>query len=163
MTLREKIGDMLRKQGLSEAAVAVAQTLYCAVRATEKVMSGRTDSESRTDILQMLMDFALVLPRNPWFVQHGGQVMPTWAAAVVAKLDSYEYIAKDTENPTASDKLSTRTKVITTSAVLREVVVTVAMCDLGPAKGKDASVAIRDALARYEEEDTAKLKAEVRQ
>lgn len=137
MTWRQQILAVL-KVHMSESAAEAAAALLGAFYATERICAGKTDEQAKGAVMQMLVDLTFGLPSNGWWKQNGAFVMPVFATAVNAWMDSLVYftMGKDKE-PYA----------ISTRAVIMEVASACLLVDKGVVQTREHSRLLRDQLA----------------
>lgn len=135
------------KPHLSEGAVNAACSLMSAFHTTEEIMAGRVTPDVRQAAAQMLVDLTVGLASNPWWQRHAGVVLPVFAVAVNAWLDSGEYARRsggsDLSNPDTIRAVYVRSTMV-------EVVSAVSIADLGFARAREVSVQLRDAVTSLE-------------
>lgn len=107
----------------SDEAISVVLSLVGAVRTAEAVLGEKTDRDTRVGMAQLLLDFTISLPSNPFWIRHGAYIMPVYATAIAAWMDSYNYAE--------SDSVTDRVAFITSRNVLGEVAGAVLYCHRG--------------------------------
>lgn len=132
----QAVRDMLAPYIADPDALAVGTSLLNAVLSTEQVMQGRADSGVSSAVAAMLVDFAFALGQNPFWQKWNAYLVPVFASAIMARLDSYAHAAG---RPTDEDRLA----FLTAHHQVVEIAVAVLYCTGGVDVRSGASVKMR--------------------
>lgn len=141
MKWRDRLETDLEDYIDDPAARAVIFALVGSVRTAERVLAGKDDDETRVGMAQLMLDFTIGLNSNPFWMRHSSYLMPVFATATSAWLDSFSYIeAKSGED---------RAAFITTRNIMAEVAVAVLFCSDGAKGVRDNGAKVRKIMLRH--------------
>lgn len=150
-----KFVEVLKKYIPDDEAVLASLALVNMIRTIRDVMITVGEplrEETRLDSLQILIDSAIQLPGNAWYMRHSGPMSVVFRMAVIGFLDSAKLMQREQSLPANADRTAVRVRVLNLANMWREIPI-VAMTIVR--NGDDLSeltVELREELAALDSE-----------
>jgi hypothetical protein len=148
-----ELKSILKRFLKEESSVHLVLSMYSALRSTARCISGRNDEDTRMGVAQALIDITYGLDTNPCMMAYRSQIWPVWRCAVQGLFDGNTYMDKSESATVQSVEIDYRMKAISCNVLIREVAMTVLLCEQGATGLLENSVAFRDALSELKDPD----------
>ncbi|MFZ1491150.1 MAG: hypothetical protein WAS51_14525 [Ilumatobacteraceae bacterium] len=145
---------LLKQYIPNDEAVVATMALVNIIRTTRQVMitlDKPLNEETRMDVLQMLVDVAMQLPTNDWYIRNAGPMSVAFRMGAQGFLDSAKLMQREQSLPANVDRTAVRVRVLSVANLWREIPI-IAMALVR--RGEDLSeltVELREELAALDD------------
>jgi hypothetical protein len=152
-TWRAELERVLKEHFKEQATVDAVVSMYSAIRTSYRIIAGKTDVETRSLVLQMLIDLTYALDTNPFMQRYKQTVWPVFQVSVNCYIDSLVYIDEDAglEDTKITEKIELRHKAISCKNAIHELALICLMCEQGSGQYRSKSRKLRDQLCEIED------------